>query len=455
MKEIKDVLKRQKDFYDTGKTLDVAFRISQLKKLKDKLSEKEEDLFEALKADFSKSAFESYTSEIALVKSGISEFVRKLKRWTRDKKVPRTLVTFHTKGKIRREPFGQTLIMSPWNYPVQLTLGPLIGALAAGNTAVIKPSRYVPHTSKVMKDIIEGIYDDNYVAIFEGGRDVNQALLAEKFDFIFFTGGTKVGKIVMHAAAESLTPVVLELGGKSPAIVDASANIKKAAKALCWGKFTNAGQTCIAPDYVMAHSSIKDELIANMKKVIVDFYGVNPQESEDFQRMISKKHFDKVSSFIDADKVAFGGQVDEQDKFIAPTILDNPSWDSSVMKEEIFGPVLPIISYEDSEDMIKKIKSFETPLAFYVFSKDKNTTNRYLDEIPSGDVVINDTLVHFANHHLPFGGKGASGIGAYHGVHSFETFSHKRSVVVRSRIFDNPLRYPPYKGMLKFIKKIL
>ena len=455
MKDIKEVLKRQKEFYDAGKTRDVAFRISQLSKLKKQLVEKEDDLFAALKADFSKSSFESYTSEIALVKSGISEYEKKLKRWAKDKSVPRTLATFHAKGKIRYEPFGQTLIMSPWNYPVQLTLGPLIGALAAGNTAVLKPSRYVPHTVGVMKDIIESIFDDNYVALFEGGRQVNQELLAEKFDFIFFTGGKTVGKIVMHAAAENLIPVVLELGGKSPAIVDASADIKMAAKSLCWGKFTNAGQTCVAPDYVMVHSTVKDELIGEMKKVLKEFYGDNPQNSPDFPRIITKKQFDKVASLIDENEIAIGGEVNPQERYIAPTILDNPSWEHAVMQDEIFGPILSVISYEATEEMIVRIKSYKTPLAFYIFSSDKKRIEEYLRKIPSGDAVVNDTLVHFANHHLPFGGQGDSGMGAYHGKHSFETFSHKRSIMIRSRFLDNPLRYPPYKGKLKFIKKIL
>ncbi len=455
MKDIKEILKKQKEFYDTGKTLDAAFRISQLRKLKEELTRREADLFVALKADFSKSEFESYTSEIALIKSGITQFERNLKKWSKDKSVSGTLATFHAKSKIRREPFGQVLIMSPWNYPVQLTLGPLIGALAAGNTAVLKPSRYVPNTVKVMKEIIESIYEENYVALFEGGREVNEALLGEQYDFIFFTGGTTVGKIVMRAAAERLTPVVLELGGKSPAIVDATADVKMAAKSICWGKFTNAGQTCIAPDYVVAHSSIKNELIEEMKRAINEFYGKNPKESPDYARIITDKHFNKVSSFIDEGKVVFGGEYSAEGRYIAPTILGDINWEDAIMQEEIFGPLLPVISYDDKNEMIKKIKGIDTPLAFYVFSSDKNLIDEYLRKIPSGDAVVNDTLLHFANHHLPFGGKGSSGIGAYHGRQSFETFSHKKSVVYRNRLLDNPLRYPPYKNKLKIIKKIL
>jgi len=455
MSEIKDIVKKQNEFFKTGKTLDIKFRIAQLKKLKNKLIEKESELFAALKADFSKSEFESYTSEISLVISGIKSFERKLKRWAKDKGVPRTLATFQAKGKIRREPFGKVLIISPWNYPVQLTLTPLIGAIAAGNTAVVKPSRYVPNTVKVMKDIIESIYDEKYIALVEGGRETNQALLKQRFDFIFFTGGTTVGKIVMRAAAENLTPIVLELGGKSPAIVDASADLNLAAKALCWGKFTNAAQTCIAPDFVVAHSSIKDELIENIKQYIKKFYGKNPKESPDFPRIITQKNFDRVASLIDKEKVVFGGDTDRDERYIAPTIMDNVSWEDDIMAQEIFGPILPIITYEDTNEMIENVTSLETPLAFYIFSSDKKRIEEYLSRVPSGDAVVNDTLVHFANHHLPFGGKGYSGMGAYHGRHSFETFSHKRSVVYRNRLLENPLRYPPYKDKLKFIKKIL
>ncbi len=455
MKDIKALLKKQKDFYDTGKTLDVNFRIAQLKKLKDALTQKEADLFVALKADFCKSEFESYTSEIALIKGGISQYEKKLRRWTKDKRVPRVLASFHASGRIRLEPFGQTLIMSPWNYPVQLTLGPLIGALAAGNTAVIKPSRYVPNTVRVMKNIIESIYSEEYVAVIEGGREANQALLAQRFDFIFFTGGKTVGKIVMHAAAEHLTPVVLELGGKSPTIVDETADVRMAAKSICWGKFTNAGQTCIAPDFVVAHESIKDELLKNMKRTITEFYGDEPKDSPDFPRIIHERHFEKVASLLEGSEHAVGGQSHADERYIAPTVLDNVDWNDAVMQDEIFGPILPIITYRDTEDMIRKIKQMETPLAFYIFSNDNKMVNRYLNAIPSGDAVINDTLLHFVNHHLPFGGKGHSGIGAYHGKHSLETFSHRRSVVTRDRLIDNPLRYPPYEKKLGIIKKIL
>ncbi len=455
MKDIKALLKKQKEFYDTGKTLDINFRITQLRKLKDALTQKEEMLFAALRADFNKSEFESYTSEIALIKGGISQYEKKLKRWAKDKRVPRALATFHASGRIRLEPFGQTLIMSPWNYPVQLTLGPLIGSLAAGNTAVIKPSRYVPHTVNAMKDIIESIYDEEYVAVIEGGREANQALLEERFDFIFFTGGKTVGKIVMHAAAEHLTPVVLELGGKSPTIVDETADIKKAAKSICWGKFTNAGQTCIAPDFVVVHESKKDELIENMRQTITEFYGEEPKDSPDFPRIIHDKHFSKVSALLNGATHAVGGHVHPAERYIAPTILDEVEWDDAVMHDEIFGPILPIIAYSDTHDMIRKIQEMETPLAFYIFSNDNKMVKRYLNAIPSGDAVVNDTLLHFVNHHLPFGGKGHSGIGAYHGRHSLETFSHRRSVVFRDKLIDNPLRYPPYEKKLGLIKKIL
>lgn len=455
MKKINDTLKRQREFYKTGKTYDVNFRIEQLKKLKTEMIKNEIDLQDALKEDFGKCEFESYTSEIALIKSGIKQYEKHLKGWAREKGTPRTLATIQAKGKIRLEPYGQVLIMSPWNYPLQLALGPLIGAIAAGNTAILKPSRYAPNTVKVMKEMIERIFDDSYVAVFEGGREINQELFKERFDFIFFTGGTKVGKIVMQAAAKFLTPVALELGGKSPAIVDKTADIKKAAKAICWDKFTNAGQTCIAPDFVVAHSSIKDELISSMKNVIKEFYGDNPRESPDFARIITDRHFDRISDLIEDEKIISGGEKIAEERYIAPTILDNVSWDDDIMKEEIFGPVLPILTYDNTIDMIEHVTSYETPLALYIFSIDKEQIKNYIKYIPSGDVVVNDTLLHFANHHLPFGGKGHSGMGVYHGKHSYEAFSHKRSVMYRNMMIDNPLRYPPYKKKLKLIKKIL
>lgn len=454
MSDIKKTIQKQRAFFNSGKTKDIGFRIAQLKKLRIALIKNEDNIQKAMLADFGKCAFEVYTTESALIISGIKEFERNLRRWARQKTVPPSMATFHAKSTYVRDPFGIVLIMSPWNYPVQLTLAPLIGAMAAGNTAIVKPSRYVPNTVGELKRIIEENFSDEYIAFFEGGRDVNTALLEERYDYIFFTGGTKVGKIAMKAAAENLTPITLELGGKSPCIVDETADIKKAATSICWGKFINAGQTCIAPDYVIVKSSIKRALLQEMKKAVIRFYGKDPKQSPDFPRIITDRHFERVVSLIDKDKVYVGGDTDVKSRYISPTILDDVTFDDAVMQEEIFGPVLPIIEYDNEEDMINRLASFETPLAMYVFSKDRIKTKKYLSRLPSGDAVINDVVIHVANPHLPFGGKGFSGMGAYHGKHSLDTFSHKRSVVYRSLLLDLP-RYAPYKKIYKLIRKLM
>ncbi len=454
MNEIKQTLLRQREFFKAGKTKDIAFRIEQLKKLKAEIERREGDIEKALYDDFGKCAFETYATEIGLILSGITEFERHLKAWSRPRTVRKSMATLHAKSTIAYEPFGVSLIMSPWNYPVQLTLAPLIGALAAGNTAVVKPSRYTPHTAALLKRIVENCFSDEYVALFEGDRDVNEALLAERFDFIFFTGGPKVGKVVMSAAAQNLTPVVLELGGKSPVIVDETADILKTAKSLCWGKFLNAGQTCIAPDFVMAKRAVMPRLLNALKDTIARMYGEEPQKSPDFPRIITPAHFERVSGLIDSKKVFCGGQTDASSRYIAPTVMQDVTFDDAVMQEEIFGPVLPVIAYDGEDEMLSTLQGMETPLAFYIFSTDKKRVQKYLTMRSSGDAVVNDTIIHSANPHLPFGGKGHSGMGAYHGRHSFETFSHKRSVVYRHLAFDLP-RYAPYPEKFGFIKRFL
>jgi aldehyde dehydrogenase (NAD+) len=451
---IEKALKRQRDFFKTGKTKDVSFRLEQLKKLCRWLQNNEQAFYAALKADFGKCEFEVYTTELAPIIGGIKQYERRLRSWTKDKTVFKSVATMHMKSTIRLEPFGAMLIISPWNYPVLLTLSPLIGAMAAGNTVVLKLSRYVPNTAKLIKRIIEENFDSEYIAVFEGGKDINARILAQKYDYMFLSGGTKVGKIVMHAAAENLTPVTLELGGKSPCIVNETANIKKAAKSICWGKFMNAGQTCIAPDFVMVHAKVKPMLIEQLKKVLVQFYGDDPSKSPDFARIISDKHFTRLLGLIDQDKVIAGGQSDAKQRYIAPTILDNVTFDDDVMGEEIFGPVLPIIEYDDEADMIEMLRDRPTPLAMYIFSNDKRETKRYLKALPSGDVVINDTILQIVNPHLPFGGQGGSGIGHYHGKHSLDAFSHHRSVVYRNRLIDIP-RYAPYERIIGLIKKLM
>lgn len=454
MSDIKKTIRRQRTFFNAGRTREIGFRIEQLKRLKAELIRRETDIEKALHDDFGKCAFETYATEIGLILSGITEFERHLKAWARPRTVPKSMATFHAKSTIVHEPFGVTLIMSPWNYPVQLTLAPLIGAMAAGNTAVVKPSRYTPHTAALLKSIIKDNFSDEYIALFEGGRDVNEALLAERYDFIFFTGGTTVGKVVMSAAAQNLTPVVLELGGKSPVIVDETANIAKTAKSLCWGKFLNAGQTCIAPDYVMAKREVIPDLLNTLKETVTRMYGEDPQKSSDFPRIITPSHFERVSGLIDSQKVFCGGQTDAPSRYIAPTVMKDVTFDDAVMQEEIFGPVLPVIAYDDEDEMLSLLQAMETPLALYIFSTDKKRVQKYLTMRSSGDAVVNDTIIHSANPHLPFGGKGYSGMGAYHGRHSFETFSHRRSVVYRHLALDLP-RYAPYPEKFAFIKRFL
>ena len=455
MNDIGQVVQNQRAYFQTGQTKDVGFRIGQLKKLYRAVAQNEAAIEKALHDDFGKCAYEVYATETALVLSDIKECIRHLKHWAKPKRVPRSLGTIHAKNTVAPEPFGVTLIMSPWNYPVNLTLMPLIGAMAAGNTAVVKPSAYVPNTSALLGRIIKENFDSQYIALFEGGRDVNKAILAEPYDFIFFTGGKTVGRVVMEAAAKNLTPLVLELGGKSPCIVDETANIKKAAKSICWGKFINAGQTCVAPDFVIAHSRIKDALLEEMKRVLIRFYGDDAQQSDDFARIITDRHFARISGLIDAEKVYYGGETDEASRYIAPTLMDHVTFDDAVMGEEIFGPVLPVIAYEDTDAIITTLRAMETPLAMYIFSAEKDNVKRFIKHIPSGDTVVNDTVIHTANSHLPFGGKGPSGMGFYHGKHSFNTFSHMRSVVYRNTAIDIPIRYAPYQKKIGWIKRLM
>ncbi len=454
MSDIKATLKMQRDFFRAGKTKDVGFRIEQLRKLRFALEEAEQDYYDALKADFGKCAFEVYVSELALVISGIKSYERHLKRWTKTKTTPRTLASYHSKSTIKMEPYGNVLIISPWNYPVQLTLSPLVGAVAAGNTVVVKPSRHVPETTALIKKTIEKVFCREHVAVVGGGAREHVALLKEKYDYIMFTGGTAVGKIVMKAAAENLTPLTLELGGKSPAIVDETADLDKSAKSIVWAKFLNAGQTCIAPDFVMVKKQVKDKLLENMQFYVEKFYGEEPENSPDFARIINTKHFDRITSLIDFDKVVTGGDRNRRQRYISPTIMEDVTFEDTVMQEEIFGPLLPVLTYESEDELTEKLRKRPTPLAMYVYSTDKKRARRLLEILPSGGAVVNDAMIHFANPHLPFGGMGGSGFGMYHGKRSLDTFSHHRAVVYRSLLFDLP-RYAPYKGKLRFIKKFM
>lgn len=453
MESIKVTIDRQQRFFDQGATLNVSFRRKQLRKLYKAIDAQERLILEALHKDFSKSHFESYITEIGFVKSELRESIANLRKWTRPEKVKGTVIAYPSTSYIYKEPLGVALIISPWNYPFQLAIAPLIAAIAAGNCAIIKPSEFTPHTSQVIADLLAGIFDDDYVRVVQGDTEVSIQLLEQRFDKIFFTGSSKVGQSVMKAAAEHLTPVTLELGGKSPCIVTKNANIALAAKRIVWGKFVNAGQTCIAPDYVLIDPSVKEEFVAACIRFIEEFYGANPKESPDYPRIINDTHYDRLKALLKQGKTRHGGQVDKKQRYIAPTLIDEVGWEQEIMKEEIFGPLLPILTYQGIEEVIKLIKSKEKPLALYVFSNEDSETDRVIKHCHFGGGCINDCLYHLTNTHLPFGGVGNSGMGAYHGKFGFDAFSHQKAVMNRKNWLDVPLRYPPYKGKLETARK--
>jgi len=454
LSNISEIIQHQREFFQTGKTKDINFRIEQLQKLKQAIIEHEQEIIEALQADLHKPVVETYLTEIAVIKE-IDYAIKHIKTWTNPKKAPVSLEFFSYSARIYPEPVGVVLIISPWNYPFQLAISPLVGAIAAGNCAIIKPSEIASHTSSIVNKIITKYFPPAYIAVVEGGVEASQKLLAEKFDRIFFTGGTAVGKIVMEAAAKHLTPVTLELGGKSPCIVDTDINFEHTGRRITWGKFINAGQTCIAPDYLLVDKKIKKNLIDSLKKSLKEFYGDNPANSPDYARIISQKHFDRLSKFLEDGEIIIGGETKSSERYIAPTIIDNVSLEDSVMQEEIFGPILPIIEYSDIAEAIALINSKPKPLALYLFSQNKNLQKRVLQETSSGGVCINDTIMHVGVTSLPFGGVGDSGIGNYHGKASFDTFSHHKSVLQNSFWLDLKFRYAPYQNKLPLIKKLL
>ena len=454
LSNIGNIIQTQRDFFQTGKTKDVNFRIEQLKNLKQAIIEHEQSIVEALQADLHKPEVETYLTEISVIKD-IDYAIKHLQNWSKPQKAAVSWDFFSYSAKIYPEPLGVVLIIGPWNYPFQLIISPLIGAIAAGNCAIIKPSEIASHTSDVIAKIIAKHFDPAYLAVVEGGVEASQKLLAEKFDHIFFTGGTAVGKIIMAAAAKYLTPVTLELGGKSPCIVDTDINLEHTVRRITWGKFINAGQTCIAPDYLLVNKTIKKDLIDGLEKSLKEFYGENPASSPDYARIISQKHFERLVSFLKDGEVVIGGENQPSERYIAPTLIDNVSLEDSVMQEEIFGPILPIIEYTDIAEAIALINSRPKPLALYLFSQDKNLQKRVLQETSSGGVCINDTVMQVGVSSLPFGGVGDSGIGNYHGKASFDTFSHKKSVLQNSFWLDLKWRYAPYQGKLPLIKKLL
>ncbi|MDZ8051772.1 MAG: aldehyde dehydrogenase [Aulosira sp. ZfuVER01] len=449
-----DIIRKQRDFFQTCKTKDVNFRIAQLKKLKQAILDNEQAIVQALKADLHKPEFETYATEIFVIKE-IDYAIKNIKTWTKPKKAPVTIDFFQYSAKIYPEPLGVVLIIGAWNYPFNLVISPLIGAIAAGNCTILKPSELAPHTSRLLAEIIAKYFEPAYIALVEGGVETSQKLLAEKFDYIFFTGGTSVGKIVMEAAAKHLTPVTLELGGKSPCIVDSEINLEHTVRRITWGKFINAGQTCIAPDYILVDKKIKTNLVDGLKKCIKEFYGDRPASSPDYARIISQKHFDRLANLLNNGEVIIGGETNPQERYIAPTVIDNVSLDAPIMQEEIFGPILPIIEYSDITEAIALINSRPKPLALYLFTQNKNLQTQVLQETSSGGVCINDTVMHCGVLSLPFGGVGDSGIGSYHGKASFDTFSHSKSVLQNSFLFDLKWRYAPYQGKLAFLRRLI
>lgn len=450
---VKDIIRQQREFFATGKTKDVEWRIEQLKRLKQAIVDDQEAIVTAVKADLGRPDFEAYF-EIAAI-SEINYALKHLKSWVKPKKVATSIDQFPASAKIYPEPLGVVLIISPWNYPFQLMISPLTGAIAAGNCAVLKPSEVAANTSRVIADIIQKTFDPAYIAVVEGGVEISQQLLEEKFDHIFFTGGTAIGKIVMQAAAKHLTPVTLELGGKSPCIVDSDVDLKYAAKRITWGKYLNAGQTCIAPDYLLVDRRIKSELLTEIQKCVKEFYGDDPAQSPDYARLISRRHFERLEPLLKDGEIVIGGQTKPEEKYIAPTVMDQVSWESPVMQEEIFGPILPVLEYTDLKEAIAKINARPKPLALYIFSKDKQKQEQVLQETSSGGVCINDTVMQVGLSTLPFGGVGDSGIGSYHGKASFDTFSHYKSVLKKGFRLDPNWRYPPYKDKLSLLKRII
>ena len=441
---IEQIVEAQRKFFSSGKTFDIKFRREALDKLKNAIKKHETDLLEAIKQDLGKSASESYMCEVGLALSKITHIKRHLRSWTRTRRKLTPITNFHAKSMIVQEPYGVVLIMSPWNYPMLLTIEPLLGAIAAGNCAVVKPSAYSPETSKVIHQLISETFEQQYIAVITGGRAENADLLEQKFDYIFFTGGVTVGKLVMEKASKHLTPVTLELGGKSPCIIDHTANLRLAARRITFGKFLNCGQTCIAPDYVLVEKSVHVEFVRLLKEETIKMYGEDIFANKDYGKMVNQKHFDRVSGLIAKEKIVYGGRLKSETLQIEPTILDNISPDDAVMQEEIFGPVLPIIVISDTNEAIDFIRSRPKPLALYLFTSDKKIEKLFLREVPFGGGCINDTIIHIAANNIPFGGVGNSGMGSYHGKKTFETFSHAKSVVKKYTWLDISMRYQPY-----------
>ena len=453
-KEIRKVLERQRKYFATGITRSYAFRRRELKKLKKAVKEKETELMKALAGDLGKSVPEAYTSEVSFVLREIDFVLKHLKKWMKPRRAAIPLICFPSSGRIHPEPYGVSLIMGPWNYPFQLVASPLVGAIAAGDCAIIKPSELAKNISHFLARLIGETFSPEYISVVEGGVEEGSHLLAQDFDLIFYTGSSRVGRIVMEAAAKHLTPVVLELGGKSPCVVDETVDTVVAAKRITWGKFLNAGQTCVAPDYLLVHKKVKPALTEAIKKALHQFYGENPHDSVDYPRIINERHVERLSALLGEGDIITGGEVIKEERFIAPTVIDNVQWTDKIMADEIFGPILPVLEYETVEDAISQINAHSKPLALYVFSKNKKFQDRIISETSSGGVCVNDTVLHIIPFSLPFGGVGESGMGSYHGKAGFDAFSHFRSVLRKSFVLDSNLRYPPYRPLTGVSKKL-
>ena len=456
-KNIESMIGFQHNFYFTGTTKELSFRVEMLERLKNAIKEKENEIHEALLKDLGKSAFESYVTEVGFVQSSISYMIKNLESWMEPEEVKTPLHLQPAKSFIVSEPYGSVLIIGPFNYPFQLVMDPLVGAITAGNCAIVKPSEAAPHTASVIKSILTEIYPPDYVRVVEGGIEETSALIHAPFDYIFFTGSAKVGKVVMKAASERLTPITLELGGKSPAIVDQTANLRMAAERIVWGKFVNNGQTCVAPDYALVHEDVKKQFMKEMVSVIKEFYGNDIAKSPDYGRLIHDKHFDRLAKMLNMEKnhVYFGGEVNREDLYMSPTLLDGVSWNSPSMEEEIFGPILPVIGYQNLGEAIHQIRKLPKPLAAYLFTENDMAQRYFLENLSFGGGCINDTISHVANIHLPFGGVGNSGMNAYHGKASFDLFSHKKSVMKKNTKIPMRIVFPPYGNKLSLIKKLL
>ncbi|MFA6309260.1 MAG: aldehyde dehydrogenase [Clostridia bacterium] len=454
--DIKKIVDAQREYFKTDVTKDFAFRLNALKRLKKAVYENEQKINDALKDDLNKSEFETYMTETGIVLSELTFAIRHLKGWMRTKRVRTPLSLFHSRSFVISEPYGVALIMSPWNYPFMLLIDPLIGAIAAGNCAVLKPSNYSPATSQVIHDIISENFEPEYISVVMGGRQENKDLLDQRFDYIFFTGSTAVGRFAMEKASVNLTPVTLELGGKSPCIVDKTANLELAAKRIVFGKYLNAGQTCNAVDYLLVHKSVKDELVKYLIENVEKQYGKDAISNKDFTRIINEKHFERIMNLIKDEEIILGGKSDAVKLKIAPTILDNVSPDSPIMQEEIFGPVLPVLTFETLDEVENFVVSREKPLALYLFTTDKKVEKRILKNLSFGGGCVNDTIIQIATPRMGFGGVGHSGMGAYHGKLSFDTFSHHKSMIKKYNWIDPPFRYQPVtKSKMKWLRRFL